>query len=148
MFVQPPLGRGTIVTPVFIHGTDFPIPHSNKGNHVKRTILHLGEYADHRNNQIIQNLCLFYFPIPLTGIFTVGPDELVYGKMLVGTVPIYVCIANKKGAQSLGILGKNSTPKGFNIHLVPFRASMAAMRERMRMRAAPRLETSSIFKTV
>lgn len=117
MHILPPLGRRTVISPIFVHGNDFLIFDLNKGNCVACIGFIPGPDAGRSDDQIASLLNSLHFPIPLAGIFTVCPDEFFDGKLFIGAMPSNYGIRMKPASYGCSILIQYIPPETPNIHV-------------------------------
>ena len=111
-----PIRRITIIGPIFIERSDKPIFHMNEtyDMKVRRMIRRIDFYC--------RNIAIFYYvysldgSVPFTGIVTICSNILVYGELLIGTVPADYSIIGEIRPQRFPPLMQNIFPERLDIH--------------------------------
>ena len=119
MLVQPPLGRGAIICPIFIHSPDFTIGDFQKRGHMERTTPVRRVDPCDGDDQIPKLFDSLNLTIPQSRILTICHNVFLNRKLFVCSVPVDNGIGMKEIVKRLGILGKDCLPKCLNVHTIP-----------------------------
>ena len=117
VLVQSPLWCCAIIGIILIYCYDFIIFHLNKGRYMKRNTFIFRIDLCNSNNQIIYHFYPLNNSIPFPRVLTICNNILIYCKMFISTMPIYIDIFMKVFSDFLLILGQNGFPKLFYIHV-------------------------------